>query len=172
MMAHIGWKYKKIMKCTNSYTRQTTQAPNHSFKRKRLDSERQGTSLVVNLIIPGVTCEHSQRKAVRYTIFYQNINVLDAPLKEHWWGSLCIISLIRKVLKIARHSRRNTRQTLEEVMRCAQERKNFEGMIKPINKVGQHIILLPGSFERNSHRELNGSALWLPYENTASEWAS
>ena len=103
--------------------------------------------------------------------FYHYINVLDSPIKEYWGGNIYNISLICKALKITWRSRRNIRWTLKEVMRCTREGEIFQDMIKPINKVGQQINHLTWVIRRNSHRELDRSALWIPYDNAASKRA-
>ena len=150
-----------------------TSSPNPSSKYRWLYTERQcmPTPPLVNLIVPEVTCTQSQRVAVRYAIFYHYMNVLDAPIKEHWGGNLWNISLIYKALKMPWCSKRKIRWTLEEVMICVREGDIFQGMIKLINKVGQKINHLTWVIRRNSHRELDGNTLWIPYDNAARKRA-
>ena len=126
----------------------------------------------VNLIVPKVTCTQYQRITIRYSFVYHYINVLDTPIEKYWGGNIGTISLIRKILKMPRHSRRKIRQTLEEGIRYAQEAEKVQCIIKPINKVGQHIIILPGSSEETLIAKLYGSTMWLPYDNAASEQSS
>ena len=55
-------------------------------------------------------------KVIRYAIFYNYMNVQDAPIKERWHGRGGTISLIRKDLKMSRQQDRTIMRVLDEVL--------------------------------------------------------
>jgi len=89
----------------------------------------------------------SKRKALRYAIYYQFVFVLDCPYHEHWSHQGGTIAIIRKALDLRPNQRRVVRRTLEEIMRCLREGKEFDGHISNNEKLGRKILILPGSIE-------------------------
>ena len=144
----IGRKNKKVMQGSKSY-----QAPpnnpalKQSAKRKKIDITPPLSPQIHRRTKKHLARTHRETICLRYAIYYQYVDILDAPHPEHWHGQNGTISKIRKCLHLRISQTRTIKKTLEEIVRCMAIGYKYDGLSELTH--GRKTSIIPGSQEES-----------------------
>ena len=90
---------------------------------------------------------HQETIRLRYAIYYQYIDILDAPHPEHWHGTNGTVSLIRMNLHLRISQTRMIKRTLDDIVRSMAIGFEYNGSNEVKN--GRKTSISPGSQEES-----------------------